>query len=50
LCIANDSASTCPIGRRENGLIVENRDYWNVAGFLAQVCLMALPGSYTATP
>lgn len=31
------------IGVRRNGEIAENRDYWNVAGFLMQVGLMPTP-------
>jgi steroid delta-isomerase-like uncharacterized protein len=37
------------IGRRHAGLITENRDYWNVAGLLAQVGLMPAPGAPAST-
>ena len=32
------------IGTRHNGAITQNRDYWNLAGFLTQVGLMPPPG------
>ena len=32
------------VGRQENGWIVRNRDYWNLAKFLQQVGLMPGPG------
>jgi steroid delta-isomerase-like uncharacterized protein len=32
------------IGARRDGVITENRDYWNLAGFLTQVGLMPAPG------
>ncbi|MEU5259280.1 nuclear transport factor 2 family protein [Amycolatopsis sp. NPDC021455] len=32
------------IGSRRNGMITQNRDYWNLAGFLTQVGLMPAPG------
>jgi steroid delta-isomerase-like uncharacterized protein len=32
------------IGVRSGGLIMENRDYWNVAAYLTQVGLMPQPG------
>ena len=31
------------IGRLRGGKVVEQRDYWNMAGFLAQVGLMPVP-------
>ena len=31
------------IGRLRDGKVVEQRDYWNMAGFLAQVGLMPVP-------
>lgn len=33
------------IGRRRDGRIAENRDYWNVAGLLAQIGLLTPPGN-----
>jgi steroid delta-isomerase-like uncharacterized protein len=37
------------IGRREGGLISENHDYWNLAGYLMQVGLMPQPEKAAAT-
>ena len=37
------------VGRQQDGWIVRNRDYWNLANFLQQVGLMPAPGDSAPT-